>query len=167
MSGSRTVRASILAALWLGAVCAAAEQVPARRVISLNPSLTAMLLALDAQDVLVGVDQFSALQQPDVAALPRVGGLYDPNLERVIALVPDLVLLVPSAEQRGFRERLAGLGIPVLAVDPISFDDVVDVLEQIGERVGRRDRARARADAMRGMRERVAAAVAGRPLGRR
>ena len=47
----------------------------------------------------------------------RVGGLYDPSLEAVVALAPDLVVLVPSAEQRGFRERLEALGVRCLALD--------------------------------------------------
>lgn len=146
------------------AVGAAAADAPAKRVISLNPSLTAMLLAIDAREVLVGVDEFSARQQQSVAALPRVGGLYDPSLERVVALAPDLVLVVPSAEQRGFRERLGELGIPVLAVDPVSFEDVATVLERIGARVGRSEAAKRRAGAMREMRARVSAAVAGEAL---
>ena len=133
----------------------------ARRVISLNPSLTAILLALDAGAELVGVDDFSARQQPDVADLPRVGGLYDPSLEGVVALEPDLVVLVPSAAQRGFRERLDALGIAVLSVDPVSFDDVVDTVTLLGERVGRKAEARVRASAMRDMRACVRAHVAG------
>ena len=133
----------------------------ARRVVSLNPSLTAMLLALGAGPQLVGVDDFSARQQPDVAALPRVGGLYDPSLEGVVALEPDLVVLVPSAAQRGFRERLDALGVPVLAVDPVSFDEIVETVELLGERVGRGAEARARAAAVREMRACVGAHVAG------
>ncbi len=161
MHRARSIRGAIVVALHLGAAAAGASEAPAGRVISLNPSLTAMLLAIDAREVLVGVDEFSARQQPSVTDLPRVGGLYDPSLERVIALAPDLVLIVPSAEQRGFRDRLAELGIPVLAVDPVSFEDVASVLEQIGARVGRSEAAEARADAMREMRARVGAAVAG------
>ena len=164
MRRARLIGVAVLVAFLSGGVDAAEDGTPAQRVISLNPSLTAMLLAIDAREVLVGVDEFSARQQPDVADLPRVGGLYNPSLERVVALEPDLVMLVPSAEQRGFRERLEELSIPVLAVDPVSFADVADVVERVGARVGASERAAQRAGAMRAMRERVAAAVAGRPL---
>jgi len=134
---------------------------PARRVVSLNPSLTATLVAVGALDVLVGVDRFSAGQQAEVAGLPQVGGLSDPSLEAVIALRPDLVVLVPSAEQRDFRGRLADLGVPVLAVDPVSFEEVLEAIVTLGERVGRGAAARARVAAVRGAREQVEAAARG------
>jgi iron complex transport system substrate-binding protein len=138
----------VLAVLLGLAVSRAAAAAP-RRVISLNPSLTAMVLAVGARDRLVGVDDFSAQEEPSVASLPRVGGLYNPSLEAVVALRPDLVLLVPSAEQRDFRERLAALRIPVLALDPVRFDEVVAALETVGERLGCAAAAHARADAER------------------
>jgi len=157
-------------ATWLGcgaepksAQETAGEAAPARRIVSLNPSLTAILLALGAGSQLVGIDDFSARQQPSVAELPRVGGLYDPSLEGVVALEPDLVVLVPSAAQRGFRERLEALEIPVFALDPVSFDDVVESVELLGERAGRSGAARVRAAAMRDMRTCVRAHVAGLP----
>jgi ABC-type Fe3+-hydroxamate transport system substrate-binding protein len=165
MRAARPFPAAILTAFLIAVSCGlvtlAAADVPARRVISLNPSLSAILLAIEARDVLVGVDEFTARQQPELAALPRVGGLYDPNLERVVALEPDLVVLVPSAEQRGFRERLVELGIPVLALDPVSYEDVASVVEQLGERTGHVKEAGQRASAMREMRGRVERAVAG------
>lgn len=160
---ARAILATSLVALGF-AVAAAATEAPARRVVSLNPSLTAMLLALDAAPVLVGVDEFSARQQPLIAGLPRVGGLYDPSLEGVVALRPDLVILVPSAAQRGFRERVEELGIPVLSLDPVSFDDVVETVELLGASVGREAEARARAAAMRSMSDCVRAHVAGLDL---
>ena len=49
-------------------------------------------------------------QQPEVAGLPTVGGLYNPSLEAVVALAPDLVVFVPTAEQRDFQRRLEELG---------------------------------------------------------
>jgi iron complex transport system substrate-binding protein len=132
----------------------------ARRIVSLNPSLTAILLALGARDVMVGVDDFSAHQQPAVADLPRVGGLYNPSLESVVALEPDLVVLVPSAEQRGFRERLAELAIPSLVLDPVAFDDVLASIEALGGRVGLEREARERVSRIRAARSAVETATA-------
>ena len=80
----------------------------------MNPSLTRMLIALEAQQVLVGVDEYSADHEPAVAALPRVGGLFNPSLEAVVALEPDLVVVVPSVQQRDFRSRLRELGVEVI-----------------------------------------------------
>lgn len=119
------------------------------RVVSLNPSLTAILLALGAQPALVGVDDYSARANPEVAALPRVGGLFDPSLEAIVALEPDLVVLVPSAEQRDLRARLEALGSEVLALENITLAQGLASIEQLGVRVGRAAQARARVDAIR------------------
>lgn len=147
--------------VWL-ATPALAE--PAGRVVSLNPSLTRILVALGARDVLVGVDEFSARAEPAVAGLPRVGGLYNPSLEATVALRPDLVVLVPSMEQRDFRDRLAALGVPVLALaaDPVRFDQVLEAIEVLGARVGREAEAAARVAAIRRARDAVERATRGR-----
>ena len=155
----RTIRLGL--ALGLAAVAATANaqsevgapaEAPAMRIVSLNPSLTAILVAIGARDQIVGVDDFSARAQPEVADLPRVGGLYNPSLEAVVALEPDLVVYVPSAEQRDFRARLEALGISRLALNPVDFDDVVASIETLGQRVGRAEAASARTDAIREMR---------------
>ncbi len=156
-------RPLLAVALLLGLASRRATAAAPERVVSLNPSLTAMVLAVGARDRLVGVDDFSAREQPDVASLPRVGGLYNPSLEAVVALRPDLVLLVPSAEQRDFRERLDALGIPVLALDPVRFDQVLAALETVGARLGRAEAARARADAERRALEEARRLTAGLP----
>ena len=136
---------------------------PARRVVSMNPSLTRIAVALGARDALVGIDDFSARAEPELAALPRVGGLYSPSLEAVIALRPDLVALVPSLEQRDFRGQLEALGVPVLALDPVRFDEVLESIAALGARVGRADAARERIDEIRRVRDAVRRATAGLP----
>ncbi len=136
---------------------------PARRLVSLNPSLTAILVALGAGDRLVGIDDYSARLQPGLAALPRVGGLYNPSLEAVVGLEPDLVVLVPSAEQRSFRAQLATLGIPELALDPQGFEEVLETILTLGAAVGRTAAARERVERIRTVRERVEKATRGLP----
>jgi ABC-type hemin transport system substrate-binding protein len=130
-------------ALVFAASAARAGEPIARRVVSMNPSFTRILVALGARDALVGVDDFSAKAEPAVANLPRVGGLYSPSLESVVALQPDLVVLLPTVEQRDFQQRLAGVALPVLALDPVGFDDVLATIEMLGGRVGKQDAARA------------------------
>ena len=147
---------------------ASAGSVPAQpgvpaRIVSLNPSLTAILVALGARDRLVGVDDFSARQQEAVAELPTVGGLFSPSLEAVVGLAPDLVVVVPSAEQRDFRARLAELGVPLLELDPVSFDEVLGTVETLGARVGREQAARERVAEVRRVRRAAEAATAALP----
>lgn len=134
---------------------AATESEPPRRIVSMNPSVSAILVALGASDRLVGVDDFSARALPELEGRPRVGGLYNPSLEAVVALEPDLVVLVPSFEQRAFRRRLAEVGVPMLSLDPVSFEDVLASIETLGERVGRAEAARERVGAIRATRAEV------------
>ena len=103
-------RALVAALLFTLGALPAAGGLPARRVVSLNPSLTATLVALGAGAQLVGVDDYSARQQSAVRELPAVGGLFTPSLEAILGLAPDLVALVPSAQQRDLRARLEALG---------------------------------------------------------
>jgi iron complex transport system substrate-binding protein len=118
------------------------------RVVSINPSLTSILLALGARDALVGIDDFSAAQQPEISDLPRVGGLFSPSLEAIAALEPDAVVLVPSVEQRDFRRRLTAIGIPVIVFENIRLEQVLHNITALGELVGRQSEAAARVRAI-------------------
>ncbi|HEU5287920.1 MAG TPA: cobalamin-binding protein [Candidatus Limnocylindria bacterium] len=102
------------------------------RVVSVGPSITEFLFALGAGDRVVGVDDFS--DQPAAAAkLEKVGGVKV-NIEKVVALRPDLVLSVKFSD--GTIERLAGAGIPVLVVDPQTIGDVTRTAILVGRAVG-------------------------------
>jgi len=139
--------ASLLLAVVLWTAPSAARGAP--RVVSLNPSLTAILLALDAGRCLVGVDDYSARVEPRVRDLPRVGGLFNPSLEAIVALEPDVVTLVPSAQQRDLRQRLEALGVEVMALHNIALEDLLESIERLGARVDREAAAAARVAAIR------------------
>jgi len=139
-----------------------AAETPARRIVSMNPSLTRILVAIGARDALVGVDEFSARAEPAVSSLPRAGGLYSPSLESVVALEPDLVVLVPSLEQREFRARLGSLSLSVREFDPVRFEQVLDTIRELGRLVGHEAEATARIDAIHRAQAAVQRATAGR-----
>jgi iron complex transport system substrate-binding protein len=154
----------LAAALLLGlAALPAASAPPARRVVSLNPSLTATLIALGAGDQLVGVDDYSARQQSAVRELPAVGGLFNPSLEAILALTPDLVVLVPSAQQRDLRARLEALGVEVLALPNITLAELLGSIQTLGARVGRETAARERVREIESAWQRAAAESRKRP----
>lgn len=148
----------------LAAAPSAADRPVAQRIVSMAPSLTSILMALGARDQLVGIDEYGSRRHPELASLPVVGGLYDPSLEAVVGLRPDLVVLVPSAEQRSFRERLEGLGVPVLPLDPRSLEEVLGVIETLGRHTGHEQAALVRVAAIRAAKQQVEAAVRGRPV---
>ncbi len=113
------VLASALAVLG-GCSDRGADRVPSResvrpqRIVSLAPSLTETLFALGVGDRVVGVTRYCAYP-PEVRDVPKVGGHLDPNFEAIVALEPDLVVLIPSGEANA--SRLQALGVPVLQVD--------------------------------------------------
>ena len=115
---------------WLGPKAPAAP----RRVITLAPSLTDMVLALGKRDVLVGVTRYD--DGPEVATLPRVGGFLDPSAEAVLALRPDLVLWISDGGALAAVQRIAALGVPVRAVPVVSVADVLACARLVGAALG-------------------------------
>lgn len=106
-----------------------------RRIVTTAPSATELVFALGAGDRVVGVSRYDDYP-PAVEALPKVGGIADPSVEAIVALRPDLVIGVASAGSRGGLERLAGLGVPVLAVPASSLSDVFVSARAVGAALG-------------------------------
>ncbi len=106
-----------------------------QRIISLAPSNTEILFALGLRDEVVGVTMYCDYP-PEALDKEKVGDYYGPDIEKIIALQPDLVLatdfhrfdLIPALEQQGFT---------VFAVAPQTLDDVLESIERIGETIGK------------------------------
>ena len=99
-----------------------------QRIVSLLPSLTESVCALDQCQRLVGVDRYSNYPA-SVKSLPVVGGGLDPNIEAIVALKPDVVILAVSSRA---SQRLESLGIKVVALETKNHADVRRVLKKIG-----------------------------------
>src|SRR5207249_59890 len=82
-------------------------RIPARpeRVISLAPNLTEIIFALGADDRLVA-DTSYCDYPPEAAGKPHVGGTQQPDLERIVALKPDLVLVSTASQLQEAVDRL-------------------------------------------------------------
>lgn len=111
---------------------------PPQRIVSLLPSLTETVCALGACDRLVGVDRFSNWPA-SVAVLPRLGGLDDVQIERTVALRPDVVLAAKSAR---VVERLEALGLKVLVLESQSHADVQRTVALLAQMLDRPEQAR-------------------------
>ncbi|MCR5864302.1 ABC transporter substrate-binding protein [Aquincola sp. J276] len=109
------------------------EAPPPQRIVSLLPSLTETVCALDACGRLVGVDRFSNWPE-SVRRLPQVGGLEDAQIERIVALRPDLVLAAASSRA---VERLEGLGLRVVVLEPRTHDSARRTMETVARLLGR------------------------------
>ncbi len=107
-----------------------------RRIVSLAPSVTESLFAMGFGHRVVGVTDFDLFPE-DVADLPKVGGYYDPSLEKILALEPDLVVGVKTFHAE-LLDRLQSLGVPVLGlVVHRRFDDIRLAMERLAEELGK------------------------------
>lgn len=104
-----------------------ARQQPPQRIISLLPSATEMVCALGACDRLIGVDEFSQ-DPPQVRALPRLGKTWQPDIERILTLRPDMVLV---GQVGGVIGRLQAAKIPYMVADATTMEQVHTMLGKI------------------------------------
>jgi iron complex transport system substrate-binding protein len=115
---------------------------PVRRIVSLAPNLTETLFALGLGDRVVGVTDYCDYP-PEAAAREHIGGPVTPNLERIAALRPDLVVATRSGGNRlATVHSLETLGIAAFTTDPHSVDEVIASTERLGELAGAGERGR-------------------------
>lgn len=131
------------------------------RIVSLAPSNTEIVCALDACDRIVGVTDFDDYPA-DIADVPKIVIQTQVDLERLVAAEPDLVLaagneLTPSS----VIEQIDGLGIPVLVLYPESLAEVYADIELVADALDRRADADRLVDDMRRRVAAVEAAVEG------
>ena len=104
------------------------------RIISLTASLTEILFALESGHRVVGVTD-SCDYPAEVEDLPNVGCWFDPDLAKLSALKPDLVLGLQTAH-RQLKPKLESHGIRVLLVNPLSVEGAIADIARIGEILG-------------------------------
>jgi iron complex transport system substrate-binding protein len=134
---------------------------PPRRVVSLAPSLTEIVFLLGRESALVGVTRFCN-HPPAASLLPNIGGVVDPNVERIVSLSPDLVLCTTDGNPREKVRTLEEMGIPCFAVAPQNLDEVFTTIERVGALLGVADRGIDEAAALRGRARRARAAMGGK-----
>ena len=129
------------------------------RVIAFAPNITEIIFALGQGSRLVGVTRYS--DYPLLAArLPKVGSYVHLDLEKIVALRPDLCIAIKDGNPKVVIDRLEALGIAVYAVDPRDLDTVMETIQQIGNLLGAKERAVELVGSMRSRINRVAERVA-------
>jgi iron complex transport system substrate-binding protein len=112
---------------------------PPQRVVALMASHAEAVAALDALDLLVGVDDYSDWPAA-VTSLPQVGNGFQPNVEAIVLLQPDLVL---TDQFSGSEQLLDGLGLTVFAGTPQDYGDIFAFHSQLGTLLDREGQAEA------------------------
>jgi len=121
---------------------------PARRIVSLAPHVTETLFTAGAGPRLVGAVSYS--DYPEAAmSVARVGGYHNLDLERIVALRPDLVVAWAGGNPAQQVERLRALGLTVYISDPHRIEDIAANIERLGALAGTSEMARRSAAAFR------------------
>ena len=108
---------------------------PAERIISLAPSLTELLYAAGAGDKLIAAVEYSDYP-PAAEQLPRIGRHDMLDLERILALAPDLVVAWQSGNPRASINRLRELGLTVYSAEPKSLAAIPEHITRLGALAG-------------------------------
>jgi iron complex transport system substrate-binding protein len=108
------------------------------RIISMAPNITETLFALGLGERVIGVTKFCSYP-PEARKKAQVGGFFDPNYEALVALKPDLVILLPEHEQA--RKYLENLGITTLVVHNRGISEILDTVMVIGKTCGEAKKA--------------------------
>ena len=102
-----------------------------RRVVTLAPNLTEMIFAIGAGDRIVGADDFS--NYPTAAsALPKVGGMQ-PNIEKIVALKPDIVFASTEGNHPNLAPALAAAKIPLFVIRTDRLGEIPIAMDRLGE----------------------------------
>ena len=102
-----------------------------KRIVSLAPAITEILFALERSDRLVGVTD--SCDYPDaVREIPNVSLWFEPDLDKLFALKPDLVLGLETAHQR-LKSEFKSDEVQVILVNPTSVDAALEVISGLGE----------------------------------
>ncbi|WP_449430058.1 cobalamin-binding protein [Pseudomonas putida] len=118
------------------------------RVVSLAPSMSEIMLELQAHDLLVGVLDGGERPAP-LRGLPSVGRQGQLDMERLLSLRPDLLLLWPGSVAPAQREQLKRLGIATYSSEPHDLEQLIEQIQAIAIRVGRAEQGQRYATALR------------------
>jgi iron complex transport system substrate-binding protein len=102
-----------------------------QRIISLAPSITETLFALGLGDKVVGVTDWCDYP-PEALEKEKVGGYTTPDIEKIVALNPDLILVAHGTPMEVIN-TMVGLGLTLFGIKTTDLDDLLNDIKRIGE----------------------------------
>ena len=109
-----------------------------KRIISLSPSITEILFEIGSGNQVIAVDNLS--NYPNEAPISDISA-YDPNVEAISLLNPDLVIL--SYNIKNLKVALKKIGIETIYLPaPLNFEDILDQIDYLGLQTGNEDKAK-------------------------
>ena len=101
------------------------------RIIALAPSITEIIFDLAQERRLVGVTQYST-HPSEAESLPTVGSYVRLDIEKIVALKPDLCLAIKDGNPKHIIDKIVSLGIPVYVIDPRNLLQIMDTITRLG-----------------------------------
>ena len=108
---------------------------PAQRVISLAPHVTELLFAAGGGSHVVGVVSYSDFPE-EAKKIQQIGSNREVDLERIMALKPDLVVVWRHGSSERQIEMVQKLGIPMFHSEPQKLEDIADNVRKLGQLMG-------------------------------
>ncbi|MGA9616371.1 vitamin B12 ABC transporter substrate-binding protein BtuF [Serratia proteamaculans] len=136
------------ALLWLLALWMTLPAGATQRVISLAPNTTELAYAAGMGETLLAVSAYSDYP-PEARKLEQVASWQGINLERVLALKPDLILAWRGGNPQRVLDQLAAFGIPIFYADATTIDDIAQRLDDLAQYSPHPEQAHQAADAIR------------------
>jgi len=131
-----------------------------QRIVALAPSVTEIIFALHQEERLKGVTRYSDYPV-EASELPRVGSYIRLDLEKIVALNPDLCIAIKDGNPKELVNRLQSIKIPVYVVDPRNLETVIQTIVEIGSLLNTAERADILAKNMQNRLQRIRKLVAG------
>lgn len=125
-----------------------------QRIVALAPSITEIVFALGQEHRLKGVTQFSDFPA-EAKQIPVVGSYVNLDIEKIVALKPDLCIAIKDGNSRDHVKKLEALGIPVYAINPKNMETVMEMVMEMGKLLGAPEKAKLLVDNMHARIERV------------
>ena len=118
---------------------AAAAETP-KRIISLAPNVTEILYALGLSERIVAVTSFCDYPE-EAKEKPKIGGMSNPSLERVVSLKPDIVIMTTDGNPKVFAERLQAFRIQTYVFRARTLSELPHGISDLGSILGVQEKA--------------------------
>jgi iron complex transport system substrate-binding protein len=142
-----TLLGGFLVLLLLGGCWKNASNEGDLRIVVLSPELAEIIASLDGVELMVGVTR-ECDYPPELAELAQVGNFGAVDMEKVLALKPDMVFTA-GLEQEALAAELAKTGLRVHTFHPRKLDDLPNIIVEIGSLIQREKQAATVADSLR------------------
>ena len=117
---------------------------PPGRIVSLAPSVTEILYDLGLGDQIIAVTTFCDYP-PEALDKPKIGGYSNPSIESIVAMKPDLVVMIDDGNPIEIQDRLKKLDIKTYVFRAKRLKELPQGIRDLGTALGIRDRAFKRA----------------------